>query len=114
MVRVGLFGAFEGEDAVIAAVLRAELAERLPGIELRVYTPSGSGTSIGMTESVEWIDRPLGPFDRVRQEELSATLDAVVIAGSVVLGEAHGSVARLLVDGLGPFETEVPVVWFGV
>jgi len=49
MVRVGLFGAFEGADAVVAAVLRAELAARLPGVELYVYTPSGGATSIGQT-----------------------------------------------------------------
>ena len=68
MVRVGLFGAFEGEDAIVAAVLRAELSARLPGLELRVYSPSGTGTSIGMTESVEWTDQPLGAADPVRQE----------------------------------------------
>ena len=109
MVRVGLFGAFEGEDAVIAAVLRRELATRLPGFELRVYTPTGTDTSIGMTEAVEWVDQPLGEWDPVRQEELASTLDAVVIAGPV-----DCSARTLLVEGLGALESDVPVVWFGV
>ena len=109
MVRVGLFGAFDGEDAVIAAVLRRELAARLPGLQLRVYTPSGADTSIGMTESVEWIDQPLGKCDPVRQEELASTLDAVVVSGRV---ELRGR--SLLVEALGGFERDVPVVWFGV
>jgi len=114
MVRVGLFGAFEAADAVIAAVLRAELATRLPGVELHVYTPSGGPTSIGQTERVQWSDQALGAPTPLRREELSATLDAVVISGSVALNAPHGSPARLLIDGLGPFEAEVPVVWFGV
>ena len=114
MVRVGLFGAFEGADAVVAAVLRAELATRLPGVELYVYTPSGGPTSIGQTERVVWSDQALGAPTPLRREELAATLDAVVISGSVALNAPHGSPARLLVDGLGPFEAEVPVVWFGV
>ncbi len=109
MVRVGLFGAFGGEDAIVAAVLRAELAARLPGLELRVYTPSGAETSIGMTESVDWTDQALGPRDPVRQEELASTLDAVVVSGRVDCS------ARSLLDrGLGVFEPDVPVVWFGV
>jgi len=114
MVRVGLFGAFEGADAVVAAVLRAELATRLPGVELYVYTPSGGATSIGQTERVQWSDQALGAPTPLRREELAATLDGVVIAGSVALNAPHGSAARSLIDGLGPFETEVPVVWFGV
>jgi hypothetical protein len=114
MVRVGLFGAFEGADAVVAAVLRAELATRLPGVELYVYTPSGGSTSVGQTERVAWSDQALGAPTPLRREELAATLDAVVIAGSVALDASHGSPARFLVDGLGPFEAEVPVVWFGV
>src|SRR5262245_22071511 len=114
MVRVGLFGAFEGADAVVAAVLRAELATRLPGVELHIYTPSGGSTAIGQTERVEWSDQALGAPTPLRREELAATLDAAVIAGNVSLDTPHGSTARLLVDGLGPFEAEVPVVWFGV
>jgi hypothetical protein len=109
MVRVGLFGAFEGEEAVIAAVLRSELASRLPGLELRVYTPSGADTSIGMTESVEWTDQPLGACDPIRQEELASTLDAVIVSGRVQMRRGD-----LLVEGLGEFERDLPVVWFGV
>src|SRR4051794_34410223 len=114
MVRVGLFGAFEGADAVVAAVLRAELATRLPGLELHVYTASGGSTAIGQTERVEWSDQALGRPTALRREELAATLDAVVIAGSVKLRVPHGSPAQLLTEGLGTFEDEVPVVWFGV
>src|SRR6476619_5970705 len=114
MVRVGLFGAFEGAEAVVAAVLRAELAARLPGVELHVYTPSGGPTAIGQTERVAWSDQALGAPTPLRREELAATLDSVAIAGSVALSAPHGSPARLLIDGLGPFEAEVPVVWFGV
>jgi hypothetical protein len=114
MVRVGLFGAFEGAEAVVAAVLRAELARRLPGLELYVYTPSGGSTAIGQTERVEWSDQALGASTSLRREELAATLDAVVISGSVALDAARGSALRSLIDGLGPFEAEVPVVWFGV
>jgi hypothetical protein len=114
MVRVGLFGAFEGVDAVVVAVLRAELATRLPGVELHVYSPSGGSTGIGQTERVAWSDHALGTPTALRREELAATLDAVVIAGTVSLGAAHAAPEQLLVGGLGPFEAEVPVVWFGV
>jgi hypothetical protein len=114
MVRVGLFGAFEGAEAVVAAVLRAELAARLPGLQLYVYTPSGGSTAIGQTEHVEWNDQALGAPTPLRREELAATLDAVVISGSVPLDAAFGTPQRLLVDGLGPLEAAVPVVWFGV
>ena len=109
MVRVGLFGAFEGEDSIVAAVLRAELAARVPGLELRVYTPSGAETSIGMAEGVEWTDQALGSADPIRQEELASTLDAVVVSGRV-----DCSAGSLLDLGLGAFEPDVPVAWFGV
>ena len=95
MVRVGLFGAFEGADAVVAAVLRAELATRLPGVELYVYTPSGGSTSVGQTERVEWSDQALGAPTPLRKEELAATLDTVVIAGSVALDASYGSPAAV-------------------
>src|SRR5262245_49790522 len=114
MVRVGLFGAFDGADAVVAAVLRAELAARLPGLEAHVYTPSGRSTASGQTEPVAASDQALGRPTALRREGLAATLDAVVIAGSVKLDVPHGSPAQLLSEGLGPFEAEVPVVWFGV
>src|SRR4051812_2481905 len=114
MVRVGLFGAFEGPDAVVAAVLRAELAARLPGLELHVYTPGGASTAIGQTEHTRWTDHALGAPTPMRRGELAATLDAVVVAGTVTIARAYGSPAQLLVDGLGPFEAEVPVMWFGV
>src|SRR5262245_16448374 len=114
MVRIGLFGAFEGAEAVVAAVLRAELATRLPGVELHVYTPSGGSTAIGQTERVGWSDQALGRPTALRREELAATLDAVVIAGSVALDVPHGSPKQLLTEGLGSFEAEIPVVWFGV
>ena len=48
MVRVGLFGTFDGDDAVIATVLRAELARRMPGLELRTYTPGGDPEAINV------------------------------------------------------------------
>src|SRR3954447_2013295 len=114
MVRVGLFGKFEGADAVVVAVLRAELAARLPALELHVYTPSGTSTAIGQTERVRWTDQALGAPSALRREELAATLDAVVISGSVALDAPHASPHRSLIEGLGPFESEVPVVWFGV
>ena len=114
MVRVGLFGTFDGDDAVIATVLRAELARRMPGLELRTYTPDGDPEPSGIAEPVTWSDQPLGSFGAVRQEELAATLDAVVIAGPVPLDPGPYDPARLLVEGLGVFEPEVPVAWFAV
>ena len=62
MVRVGLFGTFDGDDAVIATVLRAELARRMPGLELRTYTPGGDPEPSGIAEPVTWSDQPLGSF----------------------------------------------------
>ena len=114
MVRVGLFGAFEGADALVAAVLRAELATRLPGVELRVlHAATGGPTGVGQTERVEWIDQALARRARSGRK-LAATLDAVVIAGTVDCHpdrRAPGSAPR---GGLGRFEVEVPVAWFGV
>ena len=114
MVRIGLFGVFEGEDALTGAILRAELARRIPGLELRVYTPSGRAADPGFAETVAFLDRPLGDCTVVRQEELAATLDAVVIAGRLPMDAPGASPERLLVDGLGVFGSEVPVAWFGV
>jgi hypothetical protein len=114
MVRIGLFGVFEGEDALTAAIVRAELARRVPGLELRVYTPEGRSLAPGFGETVSFDDHGLGPCTPARQEELAATLDAVVVVGTVPLdAPAKGSV-RLLVEGLGPFEPDVPVAWFAV
>jgi hypothetical protein len=96
------------------AVLRAELATRLPGVELRVYTPSGGSTQIGRTERVEWVDQALGAPGPIRQEELAATLDAAVIAGTVDCHPDRRAPEWFLVEGLGPFEVEVPAAWFGV
>jgi len=114
MVRVGLFGTFEADDAVTAAVVRAELARRLPVLELRTYTPSGAPEPTGLAEPVTWSDQPLGVFGPIRQEELAATLDAVVISGEVPLDPGPRAGERLLVEGLGAFEPEVPVAWFAV
>src|SRR5215212_6563070 len=86
MVRIGLFGVFGGEDALTGAIVRAELARRIPGFELRVYTPSGRSLAPGFAESVPFTDHALGPCTPARQEELAATLDAVVIAGWLPLG----------------------------
>ena len=113
MVRVGLFGAFEGEDALIAAVLRAELAPPCPGSSCDLHAVRRPRPT-GIAERVSWSDQPLGACGAVRQEELAATLDAVVIAGTVPLDPARTRPERLLVEGLGPFEPEVPVVWFAV
>ena len=114
MVRVGLWGVFEGDEAVVGAVVRAELARRLPGLELRTYTPSGRPEPSGIAEPVTWSDQPLGVFGPVRQEELAATLDAVVIAGSAPLDAGLHAPERLLVEGLGAFEPDVPAAWFAV
>jgi hypothetical protein len=114
MVRIGLFGVFEGEDALTGAILRAELARRIPGLELRVYTPAGRSQDPGFAELVPFSDQPLGACTPARQEELAATLDAVVIAGSLPLDAPAVSAERLLVEGLGAFEPDVPVAWFAV
>ena len=106
MVRVGLFGAFDGDDAVTAAVLRAELARRIPQLELRTYTPSGRPGSTGFAEPVSWSDQPLGAFGSVRQEELAATLDAVVIAGPVALDPGRHAPERSV--GGGPRSPSSP------
>jgi len=62
-----------------------------------------------MTEPVEWTEQSLGAADPVRQEELASTLDAVVVSGRVDCGAGS-----LLDRGLGAFEPDVPVAWFGV
>ena len=114
MVRVGLFGVFDGEDAVAGAVVRSELWRRLPELELRTYTPTGDPEPAGIAEPLTWSDQPLGAFGSLRQEELAATLDAVVIAGTVELDPDLHAPERLLVEGLGAFEPEIPVAWFAV
>jgi hypothetical protein len=114
MVRIGLFGVFEGEDALTGAVLRAELARRVPGLDLRVYTPSGRPQDPGFVEGVAFDDQRLGAGTSARQEELAATLDAVVVAGLLPLDAPASSSERLLVEGLGAFEPDVPVAWFAV
>src|SRR4051812_50218436 len=103
MVRVGLFGGFEAADAVVAAVLRAELARRLPGLELHVYTPTGASTAIGQTERVEWTDQALGAPTPLRRGEVAATLDAGGVSGSGAFDAPPGSPLRVLVEGPGLF-----------
>ena len=114
MVRVGLFGVFDGDDAVTGAVVRAELARRLPELELRVYTPTGRLEPTAIPEPLVWVEQPFGPFGAIRQEELAATLDAVVVTGTVELDPGTHATERLLVEGLGSFEPDVEVVWFAV
>jgi len=114
MVRVGLLGAFDAGDALTGSVVRAELARRMPDLELRVYTPTGDPPATGVAEAVTWSAQPLGAFGVVRQEELAATLDAAVISGDVLLDPGARDPERLLVEGLGAFEPDVPVAWFAV
>src|SRR4051794_41978994 len=103
MVRVGLFGNFEGADAVVVAVLRAELAARLPALELHVYTPSGTSTAIGQTECVRWTDQALGAPSALRRGELAAALDAGGLSRAGGLRAPPAAPPRTVVGGPGPF-----------
>ena len=79
-MRIGLFGVFEGDDALTGAILRSELHRRMPGLELRVYTPAGRTLLPGFGERAAFTEHALGACTPSRQEELAATLDVVVIA----------------------------------
>ena len=113
-MRIGLFGVFEGDDALTGAILRSELHRRMPGLELRVYTPAGRTLPPGFGERAAFTEHALGACTSARQEELAATLDAVVITGRLPLDAPARSPERLLVEGLGAFEPDVPVAWFAV
>ncbi|HEX2031216.1 MAG TPA: hypothetical protein VHL78_07435 [Actinomycetota bacterium] len=127
-VRVGIWGLFDVEDfgaAAILRVLRHELARRIPGLELRTFSP------LGYDHATRWDggepSEPFGPWSPERVGELAEALDAVVVAGEVVvddagLAPAYGlppedlvarAPSRFLVEGLGPeLEADCPVAYF--
>lgn len=127
-VRVGIWGLFDIEDfgsAAVLRVLRHELARRMPAADVRAFSP------LGYDHATRWDggepSEPFGAWSPERVAELAEELDAIVIAGDVVLDDAALAAAygmpaeeltvrapsRFLVEGPGPeLETECPVALF--
>ena len=120
--RLGLWGAWDTDDlhlGVLARVVPAELATRLPGVLLRLFSPTGgrAGSRIGLDEPVE----PLGRLGLVHGQRLAEGLDGVLVVGPVVTTPEAAAAwygdeprrdhpALVLATGL-PGHDEVPVLW---
>lgn len=109
MVRVGLWGAFDGDDVgqmLLARVVRRELQARLPGSSLRVWTTGATYGPGRFAEASADPPMPLGSFDASRTDELAAAVDLLVLAGE--LTPEH----PFLVAGVGAVhEPDVPTAW---
>lgn len=130
--RIGLWGTFDVDnygDLLLAHIGRGELSTRLPGAEIRMYSPFGWFHPVGF-EGVE-LPEPLGVWSPERAVQLASDLDCVVIGGGDLihteveaLAHAYGidpedmrrrDPSRFFIDGLGPeLERERPVVWSAV
>ena len=120
--RLGVWGAWDIDDlqlGVLARVVPAELATRLPGVLVRLFSPTGdrAGSRVGLDEPVE----PLGRLGGVRADLLAEGLDGVLVVGPVVTtpeaaaawyGDAprRDHPALVLAAGLAGHD-EVPVLW---
>ncbi len=101
--RVGIWGVFNVEDygqAVYLAVLRAELARRLPAAQLRIFAPTSRPTRSHRGEPVE----VLGPRSPTRVGDLADQLDFVLVTGWSVGPDSD----PFLVEGLG---ARIPTTW---
>ncbi|MGH9178986.1 MAG: methyltransferase domain-containing protein [Acidimicrobiales bacterium] len=122
--RIGIWTDGSPDDlraALVARVTRAEVARRLPGASVRLFSsspdlrpsPHDGGVPI----------EPLGPWSRERAARLAAQLDCVLVTGELraPAGGGGDDPARFLLEGLTP-EAEAspeaaedcPVLWSAV
>ena len=100
MVRVGCSGRSRARKPLPRAVVRTELARRMPAARaarLHAVWPTDRARVAEPWRSTISRSARATPC---RQEELAATLDAVVIAGTIAVGRSRRARA-LLVEGLG-------------
>ena len=132
MVRVGMWGTYDVAnygDALFPRIGRAELARRLPGAEIRAFSPFGSDhpTRFDGGDPAE----PLGRYVPDRLARLTEELDCVIVGGGEIIHDHDWELAqhyerspeeltamapsRFFIDGLGPeLEEECPVAWHAV
>lgn len=113
MVRIGCWGAFDPDDAgdlLDLRVLRYELSRRVPGLELRVWAPSGA-TRGSTAEGDELIFEPLGVGSDQQLASLAGQIDVLVIGGRL---PSAPEVDRAIVGGLGAYGAGIPTAWHGV
>lgn len=112
MVRVGLWGEFDGDDVgqmLLTRIVRRELEARLPGSSVRVWTTGASFAPGRFAGTSAEPPMPLGSFDPSRTDELAAAVDLLVIAGRLTLEHPY------LVAGVGAVhEPDVPTAWDAV
>jgi len=129
--RIGVWGTSDVDnygDQLFAPIARAELLRRLPTADVRAYAPLGRLHPTPVDDDPASI--PLGAWSEARVAELALELDCVVIGGGELLhlndpllapvyGVDAAEMNRLapssfFVEGLGPAEPEVPVIWHGL
>lgn len=131
-ITIGIWGTFDLEnfgDHLFPLIARRELSQRLPEVELRVFSPLGweHPTRLDGGQPAE----PLGPWGAVRCAELAHELDCVLVGGGEIIHTQDDLLAsaydmspeeilaqrpsRWFIDGLGPeLEKACPVLWHGV
>jgi polysaccharide pyruvyl transferase WcaK-like protein len=132
MVRIGLWGTFDVEhlgDMLFPRILRAELGRRVPGLELRTFSPIGY-VGLNRYEGDAEPARPLGTWTDERVAELARELDVLVIGGGQIVHGDDASFAaayglppgelerrrtgRFFIEGLGKHEVDVPTAWHAI
>ena len=128
--RVGIAGTFDVDnfgDVLFPHVARNELERRLPGVEIRSFSPLGRASAWDRGATSE----ALGPWSEERLDELRDSLDCLLIGGGDIIHTRFERIAdcygigedeiralqldRFFIDGLGTErEAARPVVWNGV
>ena len=122
--RVGVWtdgGPDDLRAALVARLTRAEVARRLPGAAVRLFS---SSPHVGPNPHDGGLPlEPLGPWAPERAAQLAAELDCVLVAGDLRAPSASAGddPARFLLEGLAPHETaapeageDCPVLWSAV
>jgi polysaccharide pyruvyl transferase WcaK-like protein len=130
--RVGIWGTFDLEnygDMVFPLIIRHELYRRLPGAEIRAFSPLGTVVPNRFHDGAPV--EGLGPWSSQRGAELAGELDCVLVGGGAIIHERdrvfapHYGLAeeeildwaptRFFIESLGPdLERECPVAWNAV
>ncbi|HET9443967.1 MAG TPA: polysaccharide pyruvyl transferase family protein, partial [Acidimicrobiales bacterium] len=134
MTAVAIWGTFDVDnygDHLFAAVARAELGRRLPGVTVDAWSPLGWLHRTRLDAPAGRAARPLGPRTEARLDLFAAAYDAVLVGGGELIhgndrmlaqvyrapAEAVVTVepARWFVEGLGAGREErCPLVWNAV
>lgn len=131
-IRVAIWGGFDVAnygDLLFPRIFENEMSRRLPGVEIRSFSPLGYLNPVPMDSGIR--AAPLGSWTQDRLEHFASEFHLVVVGGGDIIhlrddlypgfygglparvGELKPS--RFYIDGLGPeLERSTPVVWNAV